>query len=84
MGANNAVSGLKGWQVTDRKPEGTPNPGSDEAIERGCTCAVLDNGHGQGFPYGGETCFWITQGCPIHAKIDSTVVKDATKDESGN
>jgi hypothetical protein len=25
-----------------------PNPGSDDAIDAGCTCPVLDNGHGKG------------------------------------
>jgi hypothetical protein len=45
-----------------------PNPGSDEAIDKGCTCPVLDNAHGRGWKAGGEQCFWITQGCPLHAK----------------
>lgn len=42
-----------------------PNPGSDEAIERGCTCPVLDNGHGR--INGGEGPFWINEGCPLHS-----------------
>ena len=25
------------------------NPGSDEAIAAGCTCPVIDNGHGRGY-----------------------------------
>jgi len=54
-----------------------PNPGSDEAIEQGCTCAILDNGHGQGFPYDGAMCFYITHGCPLHSKV-------STEHESGN
>lgn len=42
------------------------NPGSDEALDRGCTCPVLDNGHGN--PELGKTRgFWITQGCPLHS-----------------
>ena len=41
------------------------NPGSDEAIEMGCTCPVLDNSHGWGSMYG-EGTFWISIGCPIH------------------
>jgi hypothetical protein len=52
--------------------ETKPNPGSDEAIKQGCTCAVLDNGHGKG-AYGGdlkmptgEPLFWISEDCPIH------------------
>jgi hypothetical protein len=44
-----------------------PNPGSDEAIEMGCTCPVLDNGHGKGSMYG-EGLFWMTKGCPVHGK----------------
>ena len=45
-----------------------PNPGSDEAIEMGCTCPVLDNGHGKGFPWGGvDPSFWISENCPLHA-----------------
>lgn len=42
------------------------NPGSDEAIEAGCTCPVLDNCHGKGGdPFG---YFWINLDCPIHGK----------------
>lgn len=40
----------------------TPNPGSDAARLYGCTCPVLDNGHGKG-----AGPFWITEGCPVHA-----------------
>lgn len=48
--------------------EMTPNPGSDEAMDLGCTCAVLDNCHGRGFPWGpdGKTEFWVTVTCPLH------------------
>lgn len=50
----------------------TPNPGSDEALERGCTCAILDNNHGRfppfpatdEMPHGG---WWVTGGCPVHS-----------------
>jgi hypothetical protein len=44
----------------------TPKPGSDAAIEAGCTCPVLDNHHGHGFVMGGETVFWISEKCPLH------------------
>lgn len=41
-----------------------PNPGSDEALDRGCTCPVLDNNHGR---YVGWRGGWIiTPGCPLH------------------
>ena len=38
-----------------------PNPGSDEAIDQGCACPVLDNGHGRG-----PGPFWINVYCPLH------------------
>ena len=44
-----------------------PNPGSDEAIKLGCTCPVLDNEYGKGFPIDGQTCFWYTSDCPVHS-----------------
>lgn len=40
-----------------------PSPGSPEAIERGCTCPVLDNNHGRGR---GDGQFWVRQDCPLH------------------
>ena len=44
-------------------------PGSDEAIDAGCTCAVIDNGHGKGMSGpGGGKLWWITGGCPLHDK----------------
>lgn len=45
-----------------------PNPGSDAAIDKGCTCPVLDNNHGRG-----EGPWWITEGCPIHGKKKETI-----------
>ena len=45
------------------------NPGSDEAIRNGCTCPVLDNGHGQGYLGDGEKYgWWITADCPMHGE----------------
>jgi len=43
-----------------------PNPGSDEAIEQGCSCPVLDNHHGKGMPFPGGPQFRITEGCSLH------------------
>lgn len=40
------------------------NPGSDEALDAGCTCPVVDNNHGRG-SYKGDG-FIITMGCPVH------------------
>lgn len=45
-----------------------PTPGSREAIDLGCTCPVMDNDGGRGFVINGETCFWFTQGCPVHGR----------------
>lgn len=51
----------------------TPKPGSREALERGCTCPVIDNGHGKGYMGGardkdGNVMFVYTAGCPVHAE----------------
>jgi len=43
-----------------------PNPGSDEAVRSGCRCPVYDNARGNGFPYGGKICHWISADCPLH------------------
>lgn len=44
-----------------------PDPGSDAAIDLGCTCAVLDNNHGRGaYEIDGRPQFWINGGCKIH------------------
>jgi hypothetical protein len=47
---------------------GVPNPGSDEAHAKGCTCPRMDNGRGRGayIREDGRPEFWITEGCPIH------------------
>ena len=50
-----------------------PNPGSPAAIKMGCTCPVLDNGHGEGI---GSGLFWMNMKCPVHGKPQ-------TKDEVG-
>lgn len=48
-----------------------PNPGSKEATDLGCTCPVLDNCHGNGFPVTsneGELliAYWMDAECPLH------------------
>jgi hypothetical protein len=44
------------------------NPGSQEAIAKGCRCPVLDNGHGEGayVDKDGVAQFWINVDCPLH------------------
>lgn len=44
-----------------------PNPGSNEALDQGCTCPVIDNGYGDP-RYANPRGFWITEGCPLHDK----------------
>lgn len=44
-----------------------PNPGSPEAVERGCTCPVIDNTTGKACRIALGLCFWIDGDCPLHA-----------------
>jgi len=41
------------------------NPGSDAALQSGCTCPVLDNCRGEG-AYGTKHLFFINHQCPLH------------------
>lgn len=43
-------------------------PGSDEAIERDCSCPVLDNSHGEG--YMGTDRYVVSFNCPLHGVDD--------------
>lgn len=43
-----------------------PNPGSDEALEQGCKCPVLDNNFGRGAYKGRDGEFIIRANCPLH------------------
>jgi len=42
-------------------------PGSRKAVESGCTCPILDNGHGRGV-FGNPGAYWMTEGCPVHTE----------------
>lgn len=42
-----------------------PSPGSDAAIALGCTCPVLDNGHGRGY-MGQPGIYVYMASCPVH------------------
>lgn len=42
-----------------------PNPGTDEALARGCKCPVIDNHRGRGW-HGIPGTFVCTAGCPLH------------------
>ena len=42
-------------------------PGSPEAVKAGCTCAVMDNHHGEGVPMrDGKRGFYLNADCPLH------------------
>lgn len=48
-----------------------PNPGSQEAIDQGCKCPVMDNCYGKGIPIPDEdgtisVAFWMSGDCPMH------------------
>jgi hypothetical protein len=50
-----------------------PNPGSERAIELGCKCPVMDNGHGTGYLGGvrneeGNVVFVYSDKCMLHRK----------------
>lgn len=51
----------------NREPIEPDAPGSESAIDRGCLCPSLDNGHGRGRRRAdGDVEYWITAGCPLH------------------
>ena len=58
---------LKGEKMEELKVL-IPNPGSNEAMKKGCLCAVLDNCHGWGSFDFGMGKFWVTESCPLHGK----------------
>ena len=43
-----------------------PNPGSDEALDKGCTCPVMDNAHGRGAWGSDGELFIMSEDCPLH------------------
>lgn len=45
-----------------------PNPGSNEAVDLGCTCPIMDNHYGAGYANrnGLEAVFVINADCPLH------------------
>lgn len=49
--------------------ENVPNPGSDAALDMGCTCPVFDNAHGDE-RIGKLRGFWVSADCPLHARND--------------
>ena len=56
------MSSSEGWGVK------VPSPGSREARELGCSCAVMDNHYGEGFVWEGKRSFWVSDDCPLHGE----------------
>lgn len=57
----------------------TPNPGTAEARDLGCTCATIDNHYGRGY-HGQAGVFVITGGCPLHAPSRTPLLLGSTSD----
>ncbi|MDR0250780.1 MAG: hypothetical protein LBI35_05690 [Burkholderiales bacterium] len=62
-------------QLSPQPPESAmdetkkPTPGSNEAVEAGCTCAIFDNHYGRGYGGDGEKFGWImNENCPLHGE----------------
>lgn len=56
--------------MADTQQQKNPNPGSDEAVKKGCTCPVMDNAYGKGtYRVDGRPVFWINGDCPLHALV---------------
>lgn len=52
-----------------------PNPGSQQAIEAGCLCPILDNHYGKGWNKMPDT-FVYNCDCPIHYKFLEKINKN--------
>lgn len=61
---------------------GRNDPGSKSAINKGCTCPVIDNHHGKGIPMSdGSPYFWINDTCPIHKNYYNGSQEDDPEEE---
>ena len=56
-----------------------PNPGSDEAVRRNCTCPILDNRRGLGYYAAPDGCHIINENCPLHGAEAREARKAARK-----
>lgn len=54
------------------------NPGAIAAVNRGCRCPIIDNGHGHGArgTSGPDAEFWINSDCPMHGWLHEMVEAD--------
>lgn len=45
-----------------------PSPGSSDALNLGCRCAVMDNNYGKGMVIGDSVLYWVHSSCKLHGK----------------
>ena len=46
-----------------------PNPGSEQAVEKGCTCPRMDNAHGRGYYCDDGSMFVYNMDCLLHKDL---------------
>ena len=56
-----------------------PNPGSVEALKKGCQCPIVDNCHGRGISIKGEVVFWVNDNCSVHGSLTEIKVPKELK-----
>lgn len=54
-----------------------PKPGSNEALDAGCECPVIDNGYGRGY-MGMPGQFVMNWDCPLHGEEARKKADDPT------
>jgi hypothetical protein len=58
-------------------------PGSREAVARGCTCSPTLNRHGEG-TFHGQPRFYYDRKCPIHRmEVDTAAAESGTEARAG-
>ena len=50
----------------DNQKNGKPSPGSDEAVDKGCTCPSKKSGKGLAGMFKKRDGRWIDTNCPVH------------------
>lgn len=54
-----------------------PPPGSPAAIDAGCLCPVLDNGHGRGYMPGPTGPLYVyNEECPVHGNAGNRMDRE--------
>lgn len=58
--------------MADDTANAVPNPGTEEAIAKGCRCPIIDNHFGRGVPSRDGRLFYYTASCPVHSPSSPT------------